>query len=77
MQLSAPITIQFRGHDAQLRVVRNEAFCWGRITARGEQLFDVNPPRDLYDQPDDKALAALAGYAHDESCVEPSLAVSE
>lgn len=78
MQLSEPITIQFRGQAALLRLLRSDGFCWGRIRVAGKsQLFDVIPPRDLYEQPDHAVLAALAVYAQDDSCVEPSLALAE
>jgi hypothetical protein len=62
MQISEGFPVTFRGAPAQLHILRNDGYCWGRlVTASGEQ-FDVSPAEedlDLYDYADGDAATVL------------------
>lgn len=62
--LSAPFPIVFRGQAADLRVVRNNGFCWGEVrTPAGDTItVDCDTPEDLYDEDDCTAAEVLAGF---------------
>lgn len=49
------------GEFAQLRVVRNDGFCWGRVVRQNGVNLDVELPAevDLYDEPDAAAVASM------------------
>ena len=57
--VSKSLDVQFRGKPAELVIMRNDGFCWGRIDSPMGQ-FDVIPQNDLYDETDDTALECMA-----------------
>lgn len=58
MIFSDAFPITFNGKPAQIRVIRNDGFCWGRlITKRSER--DVYTKRDYYEQEDLVAAQAF------------------
>lgn len=77
MLISYTNPIEFQGQQAEIRVLRNDGFCWGHITAAGGRQFDVNPREngedlDLYDEADADALETLERLAQDPTNVSPA-----
>jgi hypothetical protein len=59
MLLSHPRTINFQGKPATLRVLRNNGFCWGRLSLEDGTVHDVESDEDWYDDEDEDALDAF------------------
>lgn len=56
--------ITFKGKPARLWVMRNNAYCWGRIVVKGQKReLDVVPRRDCYNDDDDSAAATMERVA--------------
>lgn len=63
--------VTFQGRPADLRVVRNNGHCWGRIQTADGRRFDVETQdEDIYDLDDELALDNLEAFATDEENVE-------
>ena len=65
-ELVVPFT--YEGKPAQMYVLRNDGYCWGRIVTESGQELDVTTEADHYDQEDEIAAdafieAALGGAA--------------
>lgn len=75
MIASHSIPITYKGVQATLEVLRNDGFCWGRITTEQGAQLDVNAPEgeDLYDWADSDAIDRLEELAQDESNVTPGV----
>lgn len=59
MLISQAFPLTYDRKPAQMRVLRNDGYCWGRlITADGAQL-DVATARDHYDDCDEDAAASF------------------
>lgn len=75
MIISDPVSFEFEGLPAVMRVLRNDGHCWGRIvTATGEQL-DVSSRKDFYDWFDGDAAQQFinAVQRRGRKIVEPAL----
>lgn len=72
MLISESRAITFRGKRATLCVLRNNGYCWGRITCGREQ-YDVETEDDQYDEDDLDALHAFAKAAADPRNVTRAL----
>lgn len=72
MLISHARRIQWRGKPADLRVVRNDGYCWG-LLVDGEAAWDVSTRRDLYDYCDTDALDAFERASRNPRCVEPAI----
>jgi hypothetical protein len=70
------IPITFRGKLADLCVIRNDGYCWGRITTAAGEQFDVSPieDEDLYDSDDVDARQRFEELARDEANISPAQA---
>lgn len=79
MLISHHRTIDYHGAPAELMVVRNDGYCWGRIVTAAGQHLDVDPPTedgaevDLYDETDTDALDVLEAQARDDANVSPAI----
>jgi hypothetical protein len=59
MNISEATAFTYKGKSAEMYVLRNNGYCWGRvITSRGLQL-DVSTRRDHYDREDGDAANAF------------------
>lgn len=77
MHIGARIPITFRGAPAALHVIRNDGYCWGKVTTAGGEQFDVGSDDDLYDEPDEVAEAILEDNAARDEHVGPAVTVIE
>lgn len=59
MIFSDAFPVKIKGRSAQIRVVRNDAFCWGRIVYSDGAEFDIETRRDYYDHADEDAAFAF------------------
>jgi hypothetical protein len=50
-----PFPARIKGEEAQIHVLRNNGFCWGRVVFKDGREFDVGTNRDYYDQEDEVA----------------------
>lgn len=64
-----PITI--KGKPAQVRVVRNNGYCWGRVIFKDGKEFDVSIQRDHYERIDEEAAASFERAAKRGKLLEP------
>lgn len=58
MHISEVFPATFKGEPAQVRVVRSDGYCWGRLVTKTEE-FDISTSRDYYDAPDEDAAEAF------------------
>lgn len=72
MLISHARRITFRGKSADLRVLRNDGYCWG-LLVDGVNAFDVSTRRDHYGRIDEDALDAFERAARNPKCIEPSV----
>lgn len=71
------IAATYQGQPARLSVIRREGEAWGRLTLDDGTALDVLLATDVYDLPDDEALACVAGaLASGAAQVEPSMDVA-
>jgi hypothetical protein len=68
MLISQGVPFVYRGQQAEMQVVRNDGYCWGRFMV-GEESFDVSTAADHYEQPDDEASAAFVRASRNPRCV--------
>lgn len=60
---------ELKGEPAELRVVRNQGFCWGEVSTLPESRtlkvsdFQITTHKDQYDESDDDAAAAFIKVA--------------
>jgi hypothetical protein len=74
MLISAPFPFEHAGQPAQLRVLRNDGFCWGRIVLADGTNLDVGiEEADWYDLTDTDAAQVILELvkAHSDCVVEP------
>lgn len=72
MNLSHTTPIAFRGERAQLTILRNDGYCWGRIVTSTGKNFDVQTEEDWYDLDDADAMDAAEEAAKDPANVSPA-----
>jgi hypothetical protein len=63
MIFSPPYPFEFRKQPAQMYVVRNDGFCWGRIVLKDGTNYDVATQRDHYERIDEEAAEAFMNKA--------------
>jgi len=63
MLISAAIKIKHEGQDAQVSVLRNNGYCWGRLVLADGREFDIEPDDDFYGEDDDYVLGELQQLA--------------
>ena len=66
MLISEPFPFVLKGESANMYVLRNDGYCWGRIKfdSSPDQLDVPSLLKDYYDSPDDEAAAAFIRLAH-------------
>jgi hypothetical protein len=67
---SDPIPVTIKGRAAQMRVIRNSGFCWGRIIYPDNMEADVHPQRDFYNWTDEEAVRAMERHANRKGTTE-------
>jgi hypothetical protein len=72
MIFSDAFPITFKGQPAQLRVVRNDGFCWGRLVLKSGEELDIETGRDQYERADEDAAVAFENAAK-RGNVEPAV----
>lgn len=74
--LSAPRAVTYEGQPAELRVLRNNGYCWGVVYAPGtwDQLCHVDLEQDMYEDQDDEALDAMEGALAEGVGLDPTCA---
>lgn len=72
MLISEAFALKFNGRPANMRVIRNDGYCWGRLICLDGTEFDVSTARDHYDDDDDKAARAFIRAAQRGNVDDPS-----
>lgn len=71
MIFSEAFPFTYKGRPAQLRVIRNNGFCWGRIVCKRGGELDVWTRSDQYERTDEAAAAFIR--AAKRGSVEPAV----
>lgn len=71
MIISEAFPFTLKKQPAQMYVVRNDGFCWGRLVLEDGTEYDVESKRDRYDYDDDEAAASFIYLAKRGMIEEP------
>lgn len=58
MTLSDPFPFTYQGRPAEMRVCRNNGYCWGQISCGGT-VFEIETRVDHYERTDEDAAQAF------------------
>lgn len=68
MMISHAVPFTYKGQDAQMRVLRNNGYCWGRMVLADGTEVDVSTNTDHYDDTDTEAAEAFIRAARFARC---------
>jgi hypothetical protein len=65
LDFSEAFPVTYRGNPAQIRVLRRDGYCWGRLIFDDGLEYDIDTEEDLYDWDDGDAADQLE---HEARC---------